>query len=350
MRDLRLLLLSGVSVAGVVAVGACAAEMQEPGVSTTGPTSGLTSDSDTSTETSTSASTSTSTSTSTQTATSGTVTTTTNTTGDADDTSTETATTGPLPLGGTITQTSASSSSSTTATTGEVATSSQTSATATTATTATSSGESSTGNGGMGGMTSFGGFTATTTTGGGSCTATPATGAVPLVPDDGWIDCSTNDIGVQGEFFTYSDGTSTITSAFTGDDICVEGTAGRAVSDNSVWGAGFGVNLNQEEREADPDTWNADAMGISGFRFNLSAMPAGTGLRFVYQSGGTDYCVEIASAGAQTVRFSETREACWGSGGDDPNPSTLEQVKWQVTTNSSEHDFSFCITQFAAVP
>lgn len=349
MRDLRLLLLSGVGVAGVVAVAACATEAQEPGVNGIGPTSGLTSDSSSDTGTDTETSTSTSTSAGTQAVvTSGPVTTTTNTTGDSDDgASTETATTTPLPLGGTITDTSAASTTGNEATTSNVTTSSQTTASATSATTATSGGPTS-GNGGMGGMTSIGGFTATT--GNGSCSPAPATGPVPLEANDGWVDCSSNDVGIQGEFFTYSDGNgSTITSSFTGDEICVEGTAGQVVSDNSVWGAGLGVNLNQEEPEADLDTWNANAMGISGFRFALSALPP-SGLRLVYQSGGTDYCVEVTSAAAQTVLFEDTAEACWGSGGDAPNPATLEAVKWQITTNSAEHDFSFCITQLAAVP
>ena len=79
-------------------------------------------------------------------------------------------------------------------------------------------------------------------------------------------------------------------------------------------------------------------------------MPAGTGLRLVYQSGGTDYCVEVTAGGAQTVLFADTAEACWSAGGDAPNPSSMEALKWQVTTNSTAHDFSFCITQLTAVP
>lgn len=350
MRDVRLLLLSGLGVATALAAGACATEAQEPGVTGMGPTSGLTSDSGS--ETSTETATSTSATTSPTMVSSGPATTATSTTGDADATSTETVTTGPSPLGGTVTSATVSSTTSNSATTGT--TGSATATSAATATSTTSSTESSTGNGGMGGMggtgmTSMGGLTATT--GGGSCTATPATAPVPLVPDDGWLDCSDNSIGIQGGFFTYSDGNgSTITSAFTGDDICVSGTVGQAVSNNSVWGAGFGFNVNQDEPEGDVETWNANAMGISGFRFNLSAMPSGTGLRLVYQSGGTDYCVAITSSGTKTVRFADTAEACWGSGGGAPNPATLEQVKWQVTTNSSEHDFDFCITQLAAIP
>jgi len=170
---------------------------------------------------------------------------------------------------------------------------------------------------------------------------------------DGWVDCSTNDIGIQGTFFTYEDGNgSSITSNFSGDEICVEGTAGQIIGgDNDTWGAGLGVNLHQDDAEADVETWNAGAMGISGFRFNLSAMPAGTGLRLVYQNAGTDYCVAVTAAGAQTVLFDDTAEACWNAGGDAPSGTMMEAVKWQVTTNAtSEHDFAFCISGLAAVP
>jgi len=360
MRNLRLLLLSSAGVMGALAAQACATEAQEPGVAATvvGPASNLTSDTvtDTGTETAT--------------ATTGTEssavgnTTTLGTTGnggggdggDESAASTETVTTGPVPLGGTISVTAAASTTSTTggAVTSDAAAASAETTAETTASSSTDGGATVGGNnsGNVGGNNGFGGangFGAAGTTSG-ACTATPTTTPVALTADDGWVDCSSNDIGIQGEFFTYSDGTSTITPAFTGDEICVSGTAEPTVADNSVWGAGLGVNLNQEEREADVATWDADAMGISGFRFNLSAMPTGTGLRLVYQSGGTDYCVDVTAAGAQTVLFADTAEACWGSGGDAPNPSSMEAVKWQVTTNSTSHDFSFCITQLAAVP
>lgn len=359
MRDLRLLLLSGAGLAGALAAGACATEAQEPGVASVGPATALTSDSGTTTATATNTGTETSSEaiTATATATAGGVTTTTNTTnttGSADDdASASTATTTPVPLGGTLTTTgSASTTTSAVSTTDGGASTETTGMSATTTTTATSAGNSMTGAGGMGGMTSV---AVVNTTGGGSCTAEPATAPVPLEPNDGWVDCSSNDVGIQGEFFTYSDGNgSTITpSGFSnaGDEICVEGTAGQIVGgDNSTWGAGVGMNLNQEEPEAAIDEWDADAMGISGFRFNISELPD-SGLRFVVQSGGTDYCVQVTQAGAQTIRFSDTAEACWSAGGDAPDPSTLEAVKWQITTNStSEHEFSFCLTQLAAIP
>jgi hypothetical protein len=163
------------------------------------------------------------------------------------------------------------------------------------------------------------------------------------------VACSTNTIGVQGEFFTYTDDAgSSITLSATGEDVCLEGTAG--LMDASTWGAGVGFNVNQTESGEDPNQWDAEAMNISGFRFTLSALPV-SGMRLVYQTDGIDYCVPLTSPGMQTVMFDETAEECWATGGGPPDPSTLEAIKWQVTTDSAgEHDFDFCITGLAAIP
>jgi hypothetical protein len=59
------------------------------------------------------------------------------------------------------------------------------------------------------------------------------TGAVPLEPYNGWVACDTNDVGIVGAFFPYSDngGSSISPSSFenAGSEICVTGTAGLVI-------------------------------------------------------------------------------------------------------------------------
>lgn len=202
---------------------------------------------------------------------------------------------------------------------------------------------------GAGGATAT---TATATTGAGSCTASgAATAPVPITPADGWVDCATNTIGIQGAFYTYDDGTSTITPAdfsASGAEICASGTVAATASD--IWGAGVGFNLNQDVGSDAANAWDATAAGVTGISFNVSALPTGGLLRLIYTSAGVDHCVEITAAGQQTILFSETAEECWSAGGGAPAATTLESVKWQVAAVSAEYSFDFCISDVAAVP
>ncbi len=274
-------------------------------------------------------------------------------------TSTVTSTT--ATVGGAVTNTvNTASVTSTAASTAATTATSAVTGTATvagvTTGTATTGGASTTGAAatttGAGGATATADTSATATSGGDSCTATgAATAAVPITPADGWVDCASNSIGIQGAFYTYDDETSTITPedfSASGAEVCVTGTV--AASSADVWGAGVGFNLNQDVGSDTANAWDATAAGVTGISFNLSALPAGGLLRLIYTSAGVDYCVEVTAAGMQTVLFSETAEECWSAGGGAPPVTTLESVKWQVAAVTDEYAFDFCISEVAAVP
>jgi len=274
-------------------------------------------------------------------------------------TNTTTSTTGAGPTttgAGTTTATVGSTTTTASATTGAGSVT-----TTTGTTTSTTGGASTTGTAttttGTGGATATAttstGETTTSTTGGDSCVGTgPATAEVPITPADGWVDCATNSIGLQGSFFTYSDGTSTVTPedfSAAGAEICVTGMA--AASGTDIWGAGVGFNLNQDAGSDTANEWDATAAAITGISFNISALPAGGLVRLIYASGGTDYCVEITATGAQTVLFSATAEECWAeTPGGAPAETTLQAVKWQVAAVTDAYSFDFCISDIKAVP
>lgn len=269
-------------------------------------------------------------------------------------TTTSTTGAGPTTGAGTTTATVAGTTATTaTATTGAelvTTTSGTTSTTGATSTTGTAT--TATGTGGATATATTATGETTSTTGGGSCVGTgPATAEVPITPANGWVDCGTNTIGLQGSFFTYSDGTSTVEPADfadAGEEICVTGMA--AASGTDIWGAGVGFNLNQDVDSDTANEWDATAAGITGISFNLSALPAGGLVRLIYASGGKDYCVEVEAAGAQTVLFSATTEDCWEAGGAAPPETTLQAVKWQVAAMTDAYTFDFCISDIKAVP
>lgn len=263
-------------------------------------------------------------------------------------------TTGPT-TGGVVTSTPTSTTTTTTGGTptttgGTVATSTtSTTATATVATNTTSTTTTST-TGGAGGATST--TASSTTSATTTCTASAAaTGPVAINPNNGWVACDTNTVGIEGAFFTYSDGVgSTImpdTFEAAGTEICVTGEVGQVVDgDYSVWGAGLGFNF------ADEAAWDAAAQGISGVSFNISALPAGTETRIIFSDGaGVDHCASITAAGAQSFAFADTSVDCWEAGGATPSASNIVSVKWQVATNAeSTHAFDFCITDLQVIP
>ncbi len=240
-----------------------------------------------------------------------------------------------------------------------------TSAGATTGASTTTTGVAATSGGATSGAATTGAATTgasstTGSTGGPDCVGTGmAAAAVPLMPHNGFVDCASNTIGIQGYFFTYSDmgGSSIMPADFSAaaDEICVTGTVGQVMDDDysATYGAGLGFNFNQTTGSSDANTWDATAAGISGIQFNISSFPTGAGMRVIFQSGGSDYCAPITAGGAQTVNFADATKTCYDAA--DPGPSgsatTLEQVKWQVTTDAdATHDFDFCLTDIALVP
>lgn len=134
--------------------------------------------------------------------------------------------------------------------------------------------------------------------------------------------------------------------AGTGNEICVSGEVGQVVDgDYSVYGAGVGFNF------ADEAAYNATAAGVGGVSFNITSLPAGTDTRIIFTTAAGGYCMALASAGQQTVRFSDTSLDCWEAGGAAPSESGIISVQWQVTTNAdSSHAFDFCINDLAVVP
>ena len=212
--------------------------------------------------------------------------------------------------------------------------------------------------------TSAGATTGASTTGGstGSCSgSTPATAAVTLMPQNGYVSCDSNTIGLQGYFFTYSDmGGSMVMPAdfaMAGSEICASGTAAMVPEVDGepdyagTYGAGLGFNLNQDTGSSTPNTWDAAAMGIGGISFTLDPFPTGATMRVIFQSGGTDSCIQFTTGGAQTHMFADAQTECYSNTGTAPNPSTMEQIKWQVVTDETmAYPFDFCLTNIQLVP
>jgi hypothetical protein len=189
---------------------------------------------------------------------------------------------------------------------------------------ASSSGSGQSSSSGSSGTTSSSGSPgssgSTTTTGGdggGSVTPPAGTTLMPLVPDaNGYIDPSSNTIGVQGAWYAYGDDWGTngappgncesvgmhaasacssitfpppavladggYTSTFpqtTAGTMCIAGTAAKVVSGDysNIFGIGIGLDFNNQGGVKMP--YSATANNVTGFSFHISGIPTGASVR-----------------------------------------------------------------------
>ncbi|HVZ37567.1 MAG TPA: hypothetical protein VG963_34335, partial [Polyangiaceae bacterium] len=216
-------------------------------------------------------------------------------------------------------------------------------------------------------------------TGGGS-TPPPTTGtAIPtgtgnaITPVAGHVAGTSNGVGIQGDFATFSDATGTPPGATTispatfgmsmGSTICVSGTASQVMTDpttmmadyNRYYGGGVSLTLADPGGNM-PGPWSRGK--VTGFSFNITGMtiPAGQ-LRFGvdFYDGGSinhNYCKDKLVAGANTITLStDVTDACYTPGGTALSPTaTLQALKWQVATvTTAATPFNFCIENLTAI-
>ncbi len=223
---------------------------------------------------------------------------------------------------------------------------------------------------GVGGYTGTGGYVGTNPIGTGGSIGTDPIGAVPITPDDGWVDGASNVTAIQGAIFGYADATTahTLTEDFTGSNACIAGTAAQVdllctptppATDcyGEYWGAAIGLNLNQPidaETGEGGDPLPYDASALKGFGFTVSGSMIPTSLRFKVENASGEFCTPAAVPileGNNTILFTDVVSECWTTGGSNPNVTGLTKIAWQVVTNdASEVPFEFCVSNIVAIP
>jgi hypothetical protein len=239
-------------------------------------------------------------------------------------------------------------------------------------------------NAGAGGgpVTVGGGSSNAGTSSGGSSTSGGAGGGVaaegvPLTPTNGWVDIMSNDLGIQGAVFAYSDKVSgmDLVGTFTDSLACMKGTAALVVDPCTIeppatdcygtfWGAAIGLNLNQPK---DPvtgmgvkDALPYDASALKGFSFTITGntVPAPKSLRFKVENAKGEFCTPAAKkvmTGPNTFLFKDLLAECWKV--TDPPNATAEtaqkdllKISWAVVTDKiAAVPFDFCVSDIRAL-
>jgi len=178
---------------------------------------------------------------------------------------------------------------------------------------------------------------------------------------EGWVAGSTNGVGIQGSFHTYSDATGNPPGVTTIaiDDLtmptrtCVSGTAS-AVPDatgyGQFWGGGLALNLSDPGGGLPPAAW--DRGTVTGFSFTVTGptVPAGFRFQASVSEAGPVYCGNIV-AGPNSVTLGTLVTECYQAGGT-PLPATtaFQSIQWQVVTVlDTPTPFDFCIENLTAL-
>lgn len=207
----------------------------------------------------------------------------------------------------------------------------------------------------------------------GTGTEIPTGSGFALTPVNGFVSGASNEAGIQGYFYTYSDAAGTPPGATTiqpadfamsaGSAICVSGSASQVLTPagatvpayGQYWGGGVALNLADPGNMMPIQGW--DRGPVTGFSFNITGdqIPVGAQLRFnvtLFGVAGDPYCASGLSAGPNTIRFSDLNQACYNTppGGAVPATAQLQAIQWQVATvTDAATPFDFCIENLTAL-
>jgi len=209
----------------------------------------------------------------------------------------------------------------------------------------------------------------------------PSAGVVLTVSDTGWVDTSTNSLGIQGAWYAYGDATdcvaaghaatdcsvitkpaSTGFAAVAGNKLCTAGTAAKVINGTNgmpdysgIWGTGIGIDLNTTGgANSTKSPYNATAKGVTGIEFTIDNLPLG-GLRVefptpattsgsAYWNGKTSNTSPVVT-GVNTIKWADVSGPMYLASPPAFDPTMILSVQFHVPTGTSGSSaFDYCIS------
>ena len=172
---------------------------------------------------------------------------------------------------------------------------------------------------------------------------------------NGYIDGASNTGSVQGYWYTFTGGASSVISEAPAfgvacSNICVNGSAAQQAGGSGCF---LGFNTNQVAGTGTASNgWNATSKGVTGVEFVLtgSQVPATIQIDVKVKGSANNYCLVrsgVISGGAQNIPFAALQQDCRTIGGSHPAPDAtkIEAIHLQIPTSaSSSTGFNFCVT------
>jgi hypothetical protein len=192
--------------------------------------------------------------------------------------------------------------------------------------------------------------------------AGPGCVGIPIIPDDtGFVAPGSNDAGIHGSWFVYSDcndlgghncamvaSPTGVAFANTGGALCTSGTTSSAPG---AWGAGIGLELNDGPPQLPFDTM---AAGIKGFCFQLTGptLPTTT-VRVAFptvDNNDNAYFESVSSPGQHTVLFTDTAQGSWVTAPQPFESTAVTLIQFQIPSSTSATiPWDFCVEGLTAV-
>lgn len=154
--------------------------------------------------------------------------------------------------------------------------------------------------------------------------------------EDSTHSASDNCLGINGWNAVETDPASNTTVSTTYDDgtVCFTGTI-----DNVGWGAVYNLTLNDP-----PNSWDALARGVGGFRFEASGAPLPPEIEVKYtdKSSG-DYCRIITPGPAVEVPFASAHPGCSTTSSSVTDAVDLTFIRLVFPPEESDYAIDFCL-------
>jgi hypothetical protein len=192
--------------------------------------------------------------------------------------------------------------------------------------------------------------------GGAGGTESTLSSSLVLTPIDGWVDGSSNAVGIQGTVSASlsegPDGPSTLNVDSDGPAVCISGNMGPHLGSNFV-NADLRIALG-EPSPGERGNWSQSTpLGtFSGFTFRLTG-PDVPELNFRFYIGvesGLLYCTLLSGPGTHSITAATARVGCRDGGNSLPSASPLTVLRWSVqSVNTGTTTFDFCVEDLTVV-
>jgi hypothetical protein len=166
-----------------------------------------------------------------------------------------------------------------------------------------------------------------------------------LIVSSAWIDSFANCLEIQGEAWVSLEG-EPFNSHLVSEPVCL---AAPAPSPRQP--AVLGFYLDQASPGTSPRDYDARLHRVTGFHFHVSDYLGSALFPFVgVESQGEIYCMPLAGAGEQALRFRDLRMRCWEtSSGPAPDPEHIRALVFYDPAGYPGDQVGVCVRDLAAI-
>ncbi len=177
---------------------------------------------------------------------------------------------------------------------------------------------------------------------------------------NGWVTAECNTLGIQGPWYTFTDENESYIGmdTYPWGEICVWGYIRRVTDWSTGWGAGFGMDLCQnDENEVPPfETYNIsscprDLSAVQGFSMSINGSSEKE-IRVMFgetNRSENTYIIAAPSGGDADYLFSDA-EVIYDPSADPIAPQQVQSLQFIIAGDDTEDGyFDFCVSEITPI-